>query len=192
MLFNLGTPLNKFSFLDRHDKRRGFASSWAWLPNAVPTRLPLSTLRDHAGVLEQRPHVSPHLRDPPVEAGWLFHDVRFWVQGRDGLLNEWMSSSGALCPPLAILLQQQHRLFNIQKWNLLPKAVVELVESRKLEWCFYTIIVSNFAKTHKLYSGCYYYNSMPQLQPFLYIPYQTQASSTSVFFYTQNIIFVFF
>ena len=45
------TLMSFLFFFDRHDKRRGFASSWAWIPNANTSGMSPCALRHNAWVL---------------------------------------------------------------------------------------------------------------------------------------------
>ena len=138
---------NGVVFYCRHDKCWGSASGGAWLPNAVPSRLSVSTLRDYARVLEQRPHVSAHFRDSTVEVGRLLHDVRLWVQGRHGVLEQ-------LCTHCHRRRREASNTQTFKKWNLPQAALEDFFKNKMLLHSCLKLC----QKSHKLYSGCYYYS----------------------------------
>ena len=68
--------MQTFNSFFRDDQRRGASPGGARLQDAGPPGLPPRALRHHARVLAQGPHEEADVRDPPVEAGGLFHHVR--------------------------------------------------------------------------------------------------------------------
>ena len=81
------TSLTSFLiFFDRHDKRRGFASSWTWIPNANTSGMSPCALRHNAWVLAQGSPKKANFWNITVETRRFFHHVWFGVQGCHSLL----------------------------------------------------------------------------------------------------------
>ena len=79
--------IHQWSFYCRHDQCRSFASSRAWLPDAMPTGLPSTTLWHHVGVLEQRFLKTANFWNSSMATRRFLHTFRLGIQGSIGLLT---------------------------------------------------------------------------------------------------------
>ena len=90
-------------YVYRNDKRWSAAPGGAWLPHAVPSRMPHRSVWHNAGMLAQGPHEAANIRDPAVETGGLLHHGRLRVQRGVGLLRtrppSWMANLNSASPP---------------------------------------------------------------------------------------------